>query len=136
MCDRVRPAAVGQHGAAHPAAFADARHLQRVTSKGGGNVWRWGPTRPRSKGRKQPDGLRARARWVIADSTLKALLGVHRLEALIVSTYLAPSPSVPTCSGALARVNRTPGEARLALRIVGRLRRREDAVACADMRPW
>jgi hypothetical protein len=77
-----------------------------------------------------------RARWVIADSTPKALLGVHRLEALIVSTYLAPSPSVPTCSGALARVNRTPGEARLALRIVGRLRRREDAVACADMRPW
>jgi hypothetical protein len=50
-----------------------------------------------------------RALWVIADSTLKALLGVHRLEALIVSTYLAPSPSVPTCPGALARVNRTPG---------------------------
>jgi len=44
-----------------------------------------------------------RALWVIADSTLKALLGVHRLEALIVSTYLAPSPSVPTCPGALVR---------------------------------
>jgi hypothetical protein len=103
-CDRVRPAAVGQHGAAHPAGFADVRRLKRVTmTSGWGGAMGGGGHPPdpfRRDGTKLMDS--GRARWVIAHSALKALLGVDRLEALIVSSCLAPGTSVPTLAPVLS----------------------------------